>query len=81
MWLTLSDTAQYLKVSRETLYKLAQTEEIPCSKIGSQWRFHQDSIDKWMQKQSNVSEQKRTISPYLEKGSDMGDAILNPPYS
>lgn len=48
MWLTLNDASKYLKVSKETLYKFAQNEEIPCAKIGSQWRFNKTEIDNWM---------------------------------
>jgi excisionase family DNA binding protein len=47
MWLTIEELAEYLKVSKETIYKLAQGRKIPGSKIGNQWRFKQDVIDKW----------------------------------
>lgn len=48
MWLTISETADYLKVSKETIYKLAQQNEIPSSKVGSQWRFNRKMLDQWL---------------------------------
>ncbi len=53
MWLTLSEVAEYLRVSRETIYKLAQQSKIPASKLGNQWRFKQDLVDQWLQSQTS----------------------------
>ena len=50
-WLTLDEVAEYLKLSRTTLYRLAQDGEIPASKVGSQWRFDREEIDEWMKNQ------------------------------
>ena len=50
-WLTLDELAEYLKLSRTKLYRMAQKGEIPASKVGSQWRFDWEEIDAWMQKQ------------------------------
>lgn len=47
MWLTISELADYLRVSKETIYKLAQQAQIPASKIGNQWRFRRDLVDDW----------------------------------
>jgi excisionase family DNA binding protein len=52
MWLTLSEVARYLRVSKETIYKLAQASKIPASKLGNQWRFKQDLVDQWLQTQT-----------------------------
>lgn len=53
MWMTIQQVARYLKISRETIYKMAQRGEIPASKLGSQWRFNQLNIDEWMKSNSN----------------------------
>ena len=50
-WLTLDELAEYLKLSRTKLYRMAQNGEIPASKIGSQWRFDREEIDAWMKSQ------------------------------
>jgi len=47
-WLTLKELAEYLKFSRSKLYKMVQGNDIPASKVASQWRFDRNEIDKWM---------------------------------
>jgi len=50
-WLTLDELAEYLKLSRSKLYRMAQEGKIPASKVGTQWRFDRQGIDEWMKKQ------------------------------
>jgi excisionase family DNA binding protein len=45
--MTITETATYLKVSKSTLYRLLQRAEIPAVKIGADWRFFRDQIDRW----------------------------------
>ena len=47
--LTAQDLSEYLKITTTTIYKLAQQGKIPCFKIGSEWRFKKDLIDKWLE--------------------------------
>lgn len=47
-WLTVKEVAQYLKLSTDLIYKLAQQGRIPASKVGSAWRFKKEKIDRWM---------------------------------
>ncbi|RME06390.1 MAG: DNA-binding protein [Deltaproteobacteria bacterium] len=42
--LTVRDVAEYLKIDKRTVYKLAKEGKIPCSKIGRQWRFSRKQI-------------------------------------
>ena len=56
--LTLQQVAQRLQISETTLYKLARKGEIPAIKVGNQWRFKIDEIDKWLEGQK-VSEKKK----------------------
>ncbi len=55
-WMTVRDVADYLQMSTETIYRLAQRGEIPASKVASQWRFKKDRIDEWMRKNENLNE-------------------------
>ena len=52
-WMTLEDVAQYLNVSRDSIYRLAQKGEIPASKVGNLWRFKKDEVDEWMKNNRN----------------------------
>ncbi|MDR4483645.1 MAG: helix-turn-helix domain-containing protein [Nitrospirales bacterium] len=53
MWMTIDEVAKYLKVSKETLYKMVQQNQFPASKLGNQWRFNRDTVDAWLKAQSN----------------------------
>jgi excisionase family DNA binding protein len=45
---TIDELAEYLKLSKSTLYKLAQEGKIPGQKVGRHWRFHKAVIDRWL---------------------------------
>lgn len=49
--LTIDELAEYLKISKSTLYKLAQMGSLPGQKVGKHWRFHKDAIDHWLSNQ------------------------------
>lgn len=46
---TIEELAQYLKVSKSTLYKLAQDGRVPGQKVGRHWRFRKATIDRWLE--------------------------------
>jgi len=53
-WLTLEQIAEYLQMSTSSIYKMAQAGKIPAYKVGRQWRFKKEEIDKWItNKKSN----------------------------
>lgn len=45
---TIDELAAYLKISKSTLYKLAQEGKLPGQKIGRHWRFRKETIDEWL---------------------------------
>lgn len=47
--LTIEELADYLKISKSTLYKLAQEGRIPGQKVGRHWRFRKQTIDRWLE--------------------------------
>ncbi len=52
---TIDELAEYLKISKSTLYKLAQEGSIPGQKVGKHWRFHKDTVNDWLRQRSPVS--------------------------
>ena len=48
--MTISDLAEYLQVSKSSLYKLVQQGKVPGQKVGKHWRFHKEVIDHWLAK-------------------------------
>jgi excisionase family DNA binding protein len=45
--LTLGDVAEYLRVHPSTIYRLVKMRQLPAFKVGSDWRFNRESIDRW----------------------------------
>ena len=48
--LTIDELAKYLKLSKSTLYKLAQEGKVPGQKVGWHWRFRKETVDRWLDK-------------------------------
>jgi excisionase family DNA binding protein len=49
--MTIEELSKYLKISRSTLYKLAQEGKLPSQKVGRHWRFHKEAVDEWLKQQ------------------------------
>jgi len=47
--MTIDELAEYLKISKSTLYKLAQGGKLPGQKVGKRWRFHKEAVGRWLQ--------------------------------
>ena len=45
---TIEELAEYLKVAKSTLYKVAQEGKVPGQKVGKHWRFRKGAIDEWL---------------------------------
>ena len=56
--MTLEEVAAYLRLSKDTIYRLAQGGKLPGSKAGSQWRFRREDVDGWLEKNKNVARDK-----------------------
>ena len=50
--MTIEDLADYLKVTRRTIYDWLKHNKIPALKLVGQWRFKKDKIDAWLEGQS-----------------------------
>lgn len=54
--ITIEEVANYLRIGKITLYRMAQQGKIPASKIAHQWRFKREEIDEWIKQNRNVKE-------------------------
>jgi excisionase family DNA binding protein len=45
--LTVRDLSNYLRVHPSTVYRLLKTGQLPAFKVGSDWRFNVEEIDRW----------------------------------
>jgi excisionase family DNA binding protein len=51
--LTLKETREILKVSRNTMYMLVRDGLIPARKVGSEWRISRFVLEAWMREREN----------------------------
>lgn len=47
--LTLEEASRFLKLSKSTVYNLAQKKKIPGHKVGRSWRFVRSYLIKWLE--------------------------------
>lgn len=52
--MTLEEVADYLRLSKDTIYRMAHAGTIPASKVGTQWRFRREDVDRWIEMNKNV---------------------------
>ncbi len=50
--MTVMEVAQFLRVPKSTVYKLARIGDLPGSKIGKHWRFLRRDIHEWVHSRS-----------------------------
>jgi excisionase family DNA binding protein len=50
--MTIEDLADYLKVTRRTIYEWVKHDKVPALKVVGQWRFRKDKIDAWLEDKS-----------------------------
>ena len=53
--LTVNELSDYLRVHRSTIYRLLKRGQLPGFKIGSDWRFNIEAIDRWRLEQGGQS--------------------------
>ena len=73
--LTVTDVAQFLRVPKTTVYKLARGGELPASKIGKHWRFLRRDIQEWMHSRSSAATSctiSMAAAPNESSGNDQG---------
>lgn len=65
--MTIGETAAYLRISKSSLYKLAQEGRIPRQKVGRHWRFRREAIDRWLEQSKTPLHSRTTDSnPNIE---------------
>lgn len=50
--LTLKDTAQYLRVTKQTVYNMIKDRRIKTYKVGREWRFFRSDIMEYLESTS-----------------------------
>jgi excisionase family DNA binding protein len=55
MVMTVKELSGYLKVHPSTIYRQLRRGRLPAFKVGSDWRFNIESIDRWRLDQDNFA--------------------------
>ena len=50
--ITLEEVADYLRVTKKTIYRLLEKHQIPSTKVGHQYRFDKRDVDDWLRQNS-----------------------------
>lgn len=45
--LTVREVSEYLRVHPSTIYRLLRQRQLPAFRVGSDWRFNVEAIDRW----------------------------------
>jgi excisionase family DNA binding protein len=45
--LTVREVSEYLRVHPTTVYRLLNSKQLPGFRVGSEWRFGRETIDRW----------------------------------
>ncbi|HEY9671438.1 MAG TPA: GNAT family N-acetyltransferase [Waterburya sp.] len=50
--MAVGEVAEYLGISRPSVYNLAKEGKLPCKKVGRYWEFRKEELDHWLHKKN-----------------------------
>ncbi len=53
--LTGEEAASYLRLHVKTIYRLVKEGKVPGRKVGGNWRFHRDELERWLREEESSS--------------------------
>jgi excisionase family DNA binding protein len=56
--LTIPEVSEYLRVSRQTIYRMLKRGDIPAFRIGGDWRFNIEDLGHWIEDESQARESR-----------------------
>lgn len=51
--LKTKEVAEILGLSRQTVTKMARKKVLPAYRIGGEWRFRREEVDRWLESRKN----------------------------
>jgi excisionase family DNA binding protein len=52
-YLTVGELSDLLQIHRTTIYRLLREGKLPGFRVGSDWRFSVEEIERWQREQTN----------------------------
>lgn len=69
--LTIKELAKYLNVTERTIYNLLERGELPGFKVGANWRFRKEEINKWIEQ--NMVKKGRKFLKSVKNSKEKSD--------
>jgi len=66
-WVSVEEIAEYLGVSKDTVYGWIAKKDMPAHKVGRLWKFKTDEVDDWVRHGKAADDQRESGS--TEDGS------------
>lgn len=54
--LTVNEVAEYLKIPKQTVYRMVRSGDLPAFKAGKHWRVQRGELGAWIARQSGNEE-------------------------
>jgi len=70
--LTAEEAAEYLRMALSTLYRYMRSGQVPCFKVGNQWRFKRSVLNEWMERLSATDSSSNPEKEEKMIGFDLG---------
>jgi len=73
-WVSVEEIAEYLGVSKDTVYGWIAKKDMPAHKVGRLWKFKTDEVDDWVRcgKASDDQKEGEAIKVDSQKGKNAG---------
>ena len=73
-WVSVEEIAEYLGVSKDTVYGWIAKKDMPAHKVGRLWKFKTDEVDEWVRcgKASDDHKENEAAEPVSQKRKRAG---------
>src|SRR5512143_2332129 len=75
-FMTTEEVLEYLHVTQRTIYRLIKAGRIPAVRVGRQWRFRKQDVDRWLESQQGRSARASAVAAARPAPLDRRPRIL-----
>ena len=68
-WMSVDDIAEYLGVSKDTVYSWVASKGMPGFKVGRFWKFKKEDVDTWVRDGGAASSSDESVGQENEEKS------------
>ncbi len=65
-WLSVDEIAEYLGLSKDTVYTWISAKSMPAHRVGRLWKFKRDEVDGWVK--AGGAADRQDIDPDADEG-------------